>query len=103
MKGFTSLKEVLSLAFCSDNKESGRTRKVCFETPLFSSSILLKDKKTKECVKLIIVLSKNKTRYLKRVSVYNPPTIQTRKHCKFTFKSHHRENGWERKSLTCDQ
>lgn len=79
-----------------DSKQSEKTWKICFETPFFSSWILLKDKKTKECVKLITVLSRNKTRSLERVFVYNPPAIHSGKHCKFIFKCHHREK-WLRK------
>jgi len=47
-------------------------------------------------VKLITVLSRNKTRSLERVFAYNPPTIHSGKHCKFIFKCHHREK-WLRK------
>lgn len=41
-----------------------------YETPLFFSSIQLKENKTRDFVKLVIVLSRNKTNYLKRVFVY---------------------------------
>lgn len=58
---------------------------------------LLKDNKTKDCVKLIIVLSRNKTRYIKRgFFFYNPPAY-TWKMLQVHF--HHRENSWERKKF----